>query len=711
MAFRLPAFDPRPYQLEVLSALDKGFRRAVLVWHRRAGKEVVCFNYLVRQAFWHRVGTYVYFFPTTRLGRRILWDGINRDGSRFLSYIPKEIVDKVNEQEMKVKLVNGSVIQIIGTDLIENVGINPVGVVFSEFSLQDPKAWSFTRPILRENKGWAIFNFTPRGRNHAYELYLMAKNNPRWFCQRLTVDDTSVLTAADIEAERREGVSEQMIQQEYYCDFDQGAEGAYYAKLLNQAEIEGRLCVLPFDPQYRVSTFWDIGVGDETAILFVQLVGQEVYIINQYNAEGEGLAHYAGVLDRFNKDFGYLYDEHYAPHDIQVRELGSGAQTRLQIARELGIHFKVVPNIGISEGIELARGIFPRLRVDAERCNYFIKCAENYHKKYNERLNVYSDKPEHDWSSHCFTGDTLVWTRNGMQPIMSLPQTGEVLTLNGWRKYSCPRITRRSAPIVEVTFQDGIRVKCTPDHLFLTENGWMCSGKLEKGSKILSCSMRESSILNQSCTNFFRMNRMCSVGGSDFIEKFGGLLMELSQKIAIYITRTQTLLTTRWKTLSAWIEGNTLLQRQKRALAMLGLQGKDKEKQRSGTDQRRVNYGIVTTPKEQRGGLNGSVSRETALNVARSLIVSSERMDTSKNTVTPTVRLRTIEKVERIKEAQDVWCITVPGEEHFCLENGAVVHNCMDAFRYMSVVLNKKRRGTMSEEEAEAMQRAYMLRY
>lgn len=398
---RIPDFDPRDYQIEFLKGMDDGAKRAVLVWHRRAGKEIVCFNYMIRQAYWHRVGYYVYFFPTTRLGRRILWDGMNRDGKRFIDYIPKEIIEgKPNEQEMKIRLVNGSVIQIIGTDLIENVGVNPVGVVFSEFSLQDPKAWEYTRPIIRENEGWAVFNFTPRGRNHAYDLYLMAKSNPDWFCQKLSIEDTGVLTEEDMEAERREGMSEQMIQQEYKCDFDQGAEGAYYAKLLNQAELEGRITNVPFDVNARVSTYWDIGVGDETAILFAQNIGQEIHIINLYNMEGEGLKHYADILESYSKDFGYLYDEHYAPHDIQVRELGSGAQTRLEIARELGIKFKIVPNIGINEGIELARGIFPRLWIDSKKCHYFVKCAENYHKKYNERLNVYSDKPEHDWSSH-----------------------------------------------------------------------------------------------------------------------------------------------------------------------------------------------------------------------------------------------------------------------------------------------------------------------
>lgn len=398
---QIPSFTPRNYQLDFLRAMDNGAKRAVLVWHRRAGKEIACFNWLIKQAWWHRVGTYVYFFPTSTLGRRILWDGCNKDGKRFLDYIPPHIIDgKPNNVEMKVKLVNGSIIQIIGSDQIVNVGINPVGCVFSEFSLQDPKCWNFIRPILRENKGWAVFNFTPRGKNHAYDLYLMAKNNPGWFSQKLTINETGVLSDDDMELERKEGMSEHLIQQEYYCNFDQGAEGAYYAKYLNQAMLDERISNVPYDPNCSVDSYWDLGVADETVILLCQNIGNEIHIINMYRNQGEGLNHYARWLQSEAERRDYIYGEHYAPHDIQVRELGSGAQTRLQIARDLGIKFKIVPNIPISEGIELARGIFPRLWIDAEKCSYLIKALENYHKRYNERLNVYSDKPVHDWSSH-----------------------------------------------------------------------------------------------------------------------------------------------------------------------------------------------------------------------------------------------------------------------------------------------------------------------
>lgn len=398
---RIPDFDPRPYQLDFLQAMDNGCKRAVLVWHRRAGKEVACFNYMIRQAYWHRVGNYVYYFPTSALGRRILWDGINKHGKRFFDYIPPQIIEGTpNSVEMKIRLVNGSTIQIIGTEKIINVGINPVGCIFSEYSLQNPKAWELTRPILRENGGWAVFNFTPRGKNHAHEMYLMAKSNPDWFCQRLGIRETGVLKDEDMEKERQEGMSDHLIQQEYYCSFDIGIEGSYYAKYVDKADMDGRITRVPYDPATAVDTFWDLGVSDSTVILFVQRCGKEVHIIDMYHNQGEGLNHYAKVLQDRATSNQWIYGKHYAPHDIQVRELGSGAQTRLEIARQLGISFDVIPNLPLMEGIELGRALWPRIWIDNINCKYFLKCAENYHKHYNENLNVYSDKPVHDWSSH-----------------------------------------------------------------------------------------------------------------------------------------------------------------------------------------------------------------------------------------------------------------------------------------------------------------------
>lgn len=401
MSIRIPDFSPREYQIPFLEAMDDGCKRAILVWHRRAGKEVACWNWLIKQAFWHRVGTYVYYFPTSRLGRRILWDGADKNGKRFIDYIPRDIIEgDPNGVEMKIRLKNGSMIQIMGTDSIINVGVNPVGCVFSEYSLQDPQAWDFTRPILRENGGWAVFNFTPRGKNHAYDLYNMAKDNKEWFCQKLTVRETGVLKPEDIEKERKEGMSDHLIEQEFYCSFDQGIEGAYYAKLLDRAEVDGRVSRVPYDPSVPVDTYWDLGVDDPSVILFAQNCANEIHLIDTYQNTGEGLQHFVRVLQEKGEKGNWIWGTHYAPHDIKARMLAHEAHSRWQIAKELGVKFEVVPNLPVIEGIEMVRMIWPRLWIDKEKCQYFLKCAENYHKKYNETHNVYSDTPVHDWSSH-----------------------------------------------------------------------------------------------------------------------------------------------------------------------------------------------------------------------------------------------------------------------------------------------------------------------
>ena len=183
-------YQPRPYQLPLLRAMDSGKKRACVVWHRRSGKDKTLINLMVKKMF-ERVGSYYYFLPTYKQGKKILWDGMDRNGMRFLDHFPAQVVTKKNETELKLQVANGSIFQIVGTDNYDSImGSNPVGCVFSEYALQNPAAWDFIRPILAENEGWAVFNFTPRGMNHGYELFQMAERNQDWFCELLTVDDT-----------------------------------------------------------------------------------------------------------------------------------------------------------------------------------------------------------------------------------------------------------------------------------------------------------------------------------------------------------------------------------------------------------------------------------------------------------------------------------------------------------------------------------------
>lgn len=214
-------FSPRPYQLPFLKAMDSGCRRACLVWHRRAGKDLTVLNYTVK-AMMQRVGSYYHCFPEYAQGRKALWDGADKTGKRHLSCFPDQIIKSRNATEMKIETINGSIWQIVGADNYDKVvGAGPVGLVLSEWAVSDryPMAWDFFSPMLAENGGWAIFPYTPRGRNHGWDRFQMARTNPDWFCSLLTIEDTGAYPISEIEKERADGKSEDMIQQEYYCSF------------------------------------------------------------------------------------------------------------------------------------------------------------------------------------------------------------------------------------------------------------------------------------------------------------------------------------------------------------------------------------------------------------------------------------------------------------------------------------------------------------
>lgn len=390
-------FLPRPYQLPVFRAFDRGIRRFCEVWHRRSGKDKTFWNLLIREAGSGRVGNYWYVFPTYTQGRKAIWDAIDKDGFRVRDHAPRSILGRdPNETEMSLTFNSGSTLQIVGSDKVDALlGSNPVGVVFSEFSLQSPLVWQFLSPILIENGGWAGFNYTPRGSNHARELYDRALADPAWHCQLLTVDDTRALSPAQL-AEARAETSEEVFKQEYYCDWEAGNSGAYYARLLAQASAEGRITRVPYDPRLPVHTAWDLGVGDATAIWFFQVgPGGERRFIDYYEAAGEGLPHYARLLGM--KEF--VWGRHFAPHDIEVREFSSGT-TRIEAARSLGIRFEVVPKQTIEDGIEASRLLLPRAWFDGERTKRGLDALRAYHKEFDDARQAWANRPEHDWSSH-----------------------------------------------------------------------------------------------------------------------------------------------------------------------------------------------------------------------------------------------------------------------------------------------------------------------
>ena len=415
---KLNKFTPRWYQVPMMDAIaNKGYKRVIAVLPRRAGKDVAALNLAIRLLI-QRPQTIYYIFPTYQQAKKVIWNGINNDGMHFLDYIPHELIESKNGQEMIVRFKNGSILALVGSDNYDSLmGTNPSGIIFSEYALQDERAYPFLRPILTANGGWALFISTPRGKNHLYTLYEIARNSDDWFCYKMGVDETQHIPLREIDKERDDGImSEDLIQQEYYCSFDMGVEGGFYTKYFDKMRLKGQITQVPWEPAFKVHTAWDLGVRDSTAIIFFQVIGTTIRIIDYYEKNKEGLEHYVNILE----SKPYSYGKHIAPHDIRVREFGSGI-TRIEKARQLGIKFTIAEDIGIFDGIEAVRSTLSKVWIDDKNCVQLIKALENYRQEYDAKRAVYKTQPLHNYASHAadamrYLCVSLPKTRDGTSP-------------------------------------------------------------------------------------------------------------------------------------------------------------------------------------------------------------------------------------------------------------------------------------------------------
>jgi len=403
---------PRHYQAPLIDYLmeDGERKRAVCVWHRRAGKDSTCLNIgaIMSQL---RVGTIWHMLPTLQQARRVIWDGIDRDGRKMIDQaFPKEMRSATNNSEMKITMLNGSIWQCVGSDNYDSlVGTNPVGVIFSEYSICDPTAWDYIRPILAENGGWAMFIYTPRGKNHGHTLFKMAETNDNWFCSELTIDDTfrapdiddlegypHVINPEDIEEERLAGMAEEKILQEFYCSWDTGLEGAFYTKALNNMSDDLRIGEYPHDPSKPVQTWWDIGISDHTAVIFTQVseAGHPI-IIDCLSKRNMSLEEWI----RDVKSCPYVYDSHNGPHDMEQREFTSG-KTRKDFASSLGFHFDIVPKLPLMDGIDATRASLRTATMDENKCAGLLDALYSYRREFDDKSKMFKDKPFHDHASH-----------------------------------------------------------------------------------------------------------------------------------------------------------------------------------------------------------------------------------------------------------------------------------------------------------------------
>jgi phage terminase large subunit len=414
-------FKSRPHQRKFLAGMNRKFKNAFLTWHRRAGKDLGAFNFLIKESQ-KVVGLYVYVMPTWSQCKRNIWDAITSDGIRFLDCIPEEILfggtkkTGLNEAEGQIKFKNGSIIQLASGEKYNRLrGMNARGFVLSEFAFMHPKVLDVITPILLENKGFLVILTTPNGKNRAFKLWEAAKKSPEtWFTELLTIRDTfredgsPVISAEEVRRiQKEQGLPDEYINAEYYCSYEGSVAGNYFESLILQAEADGRIGNFPWDPKLSVYTAWDIGVNDCAAIWFYQRPVGSIQVIDHYENEGVGVEHYINYINK--KPYTYpRQNAHFVPHDFRNRAFGiagaggakSAYDTAIKLQNDLN-NFCVLPKIKKKAlGIQEIRSVLPRCTFNRSTTELGIDALKEYHSKYDSVNDTTSIKPVHDWASN-----------------------------------------------------------------------------------------------------------------------------------------------------------------------------------------------------------------------------------------------------------------------------------------------------------------------
>jgi phage terminase large subunit len=396
------AYQPRK---EFLPFHNRTERFAILVAHRRAGKTVATLNDLIRRACetTRPDARYAYVAPFYAQAKDVAWGYLKH-------YAAPMLADAPNESELRVDLVNGSRIRLYGADNAERLrGLGFDGIVLDEFANWRPGVWSeVIRPALSDRQGFATFIGTPAGKNEFFELWQIAQQSNAWFKLELKASETGLLAKEELAA-AREAMSKDQFEQEFQCSFDSAITGAFYAEELERMRAEKRIGRVPIERALPVSTSWDLGISDSTAIWFVQRLGKEVRLIDYEEHSGMGLDFYAKLL----ADKGYLYDRHYMPHDVAVRELATG-QSRVDTLSGLGIEVEVGTQSNVLDGINSVRRLLDSCWIDETRCARGLEALKAYRREFDDRLKTWKLKPRHGWESH--GADALRTYATGYEP-------------------------------------------------------------------------------------------------------------------------------------------------------------------------------------------------------------------------------------------------------------------------------------------------------
>ena len=395
------SFKARPYQQEVIKWFRNGGKRAVCVWHRRAGKDRTA-TFIESELACKRVGLYWHALPEYAQARRVIWDAITKDGQKLIDIsFPPAIVRKKHEHEMKIELINGSIWQPVGADNFNSlVGSNPVHVTYSEYALMAPAAREYLRPIIAENDGSELFISTPRGYNHFHDLYEFARTSEHWHTSRLSVHDTNVIPASVLDEERKT-MPEELFRQEFECDFSAANVGAILGRWVEQAEKDGRITDdVDYDPEGAglvISS--DIGRRDTSTWWFWQPRADGFALVDYDEDSGLDAEEWCERLKE--RLAGRKLDNIWLPHDARAKTF-SAKHSAIEIFLHAfgGDKMRIVPNASKGDRINAARKVMPHAYFHKTRCHKGLMGLRAWSFEWNQDTRQFSREPKHDWASH-----------------------------------------------------------------------------------------------------------------------------------------------------------------------------------------------------------------------------------------------------------------------------------------------------------------------
>ena len=254
--------------------------------------------------------------------------------------------------------------------------------------------------VVRTSKPMVVMSMNPKLPSDAvYSEYVMTERDDTVVVQINYTDNKECPTELVALAEQMKREDYERYEHIWLGKPKEIADGAIYKSEFEQIKRENRICKVPHDPNLPIYTSWDLGILDSTAIWFFQIYGKEVRVIDYYEANNEPLAHYARILDEKKKEWGYMYEKHFAPHDIAARDLSSGV-SREQTMATLGYRMTKGARLGVEDRIEATRQMLKNCWFDADKCKHGVKTLQNYRREFNDKLDQFKATAVHDWASH-----------------------------------------------------------------------------------------------------------------------------------------------------------------------------------------------------------------------------------------------------------------------------------------------------------------------